>query len=78
MSDRITITLKKETIQSAYNEMKLLGIIGAAYAQKDSPMQTLLMEIKRAVKKRTLWQRIKDYLTWGWNFTYGSWEWQDQ
>tara|TARA_Y100001972_G_scaffold80842_1_gene98158 strand:- start:2028 stop:2219 length:192 start_codon:yes stop_codon:yes gene_type:complete len=63
MSDRITITLKKETIQSAYNEMKLLGIIGAAYAQKDSPMQTLLMEIKRAVKKRTLWQRIKDYLT---------------
>tara|TARA_Y100001937_G_scaffold51522_1_gene71506 strand:+ start:606 stop:797 length:192 start_codon:yes stop_codon:yes gene_type:complete len=63
MSDRITITLKKETIQSAYNEMKLLGIIGAAYAQKDSPMQTLLMEIKRAVKKRTLWQRIIDYLT---------------
>ena len=63
MSDRVTITLKKKTIQTAYNELKLLGIIGAAYAQKNSPMQTLLMEIKRAVQKRTLWQRIIDYLT---------------
>ena len=57
----VTITLKKKTIQTAYNELKLLGIIGAAYAQKNSPMQTLLLEIKRAVKKkRTFWQKLKE------------------
>ena len=57
----VTITLRKKTIQTAYNELKLLGIIGAAYAQKNSPMQTLLLEIKRAVKKkRTFWQKLKE------------------
>ena len=46
----ITITLRKKTIQSAYNELKLLKLIGAAYAQKRSPMHDLLFEIKRAIK----------------------------
>ena len=57
----ITITLRKKTIQTAYNELKLLRMIGAAYAQKRSPMHDLLYEIKRAVKKkRTFWQKLKD------------------
>jgi len=37
----INVTLKKKTIQSAYNEIKLLRMIGAAYAQKRSPMSQL-------------------------------------
>ena len=48
----ITITLRKKTIQSAYNELKLLKLIGAAYAQNRSPMHELLFEIKREVKKK--------------------------
>ena len=57
----ITITLRKKTIQSAYNELKLLRMIGAAYAEKRSPMSELLLEIKRAVKKkRTFWQKLKE------------------
>ena len=57
----ITITLRKKTIQSAYNELKLLRMIGAAYAQNRSPMHDLLYEIKRAVKKkRTFWQKFKE------------------
>ena len=57
----ITITLRKKTIQTAYNELKLLRMIGAAYAQNRSPMHELLYEIKRAVKqKRTFWQKLKD------------------
>jgi len=57
----ITITLKKKTIQSAYDELKLLKMIGAAYAQNRSPMHDLLFEIKRAVKKkRTFWQKFKE------------------
>ena len=34
----VNVTLKKKTIQSAWNELKLLNVIGAAYAQKRSPM----------------------------------------
>jgi len=57
----VTITLRKKTIKTAYDELKLLGMIGAAYAQKNSPMQNLLLEIKRAVKKkRTFWQKLKE------------------
>tara|TARA_R100000697_G_scaffold35734_1_gene47491 strand:+ start:398 stop:595 length:198 start_codon:yes stop_codon:yes gene_type:complete len=57
----ITIALRKKTIQSAYNELKLLRMIGAAYAQEKSPMSELLFEIKRAVKKkRTFWQKLKE------------------
>ena len=57
----ITITLRKKTIQSAYNELKLLRMIGAAYAQNRSPMHELLFEIKREIKKkRTFWQKFKE------------------
>ena len=61
MKKTITVTLRKKTIKAAYNELKLLKIIGAAYAQKNSPMQTLLIEIKRSSKRKTLWEKIKEY-----------------
>ena len=48
----ITVTLSKKTIQSAYSEMKLLKMIGAGYAQGDSPMIKLLKEIKRDINKQ--------------------------
>tara|TARA_Y100001970_G_C14094743_1_gene781995 strand:+ start:146 stop:406 length:261 start_codon:yes stop_codon:yes gene_type:complete len=48
----ITVTLNKKTIQSAYSEMKLLKMIGAGYAQGDSPMIKLLKEIKRDINKQ--------------------------
>ena len=50
--NKITVELNKKTIQSAYNEMKLLRMIGAGYAQGDSPMIKLLNEIKKDVKKQ--------------------------
>ena len=49
---KITVELNKKTIQTAYGEMKLLRMIGAGYAQGDSPMTKLLNEIKREVKKQ--------------------------
>ena len=57
---KITVELNKKTIQTAYGEMKLLRMIGAAYAQGDSPMTKLLNEIKREVKK----QQKQDKLGW--------------
>ena len=52
MSKTINVTIKKKTIQSAWNELKLLNVIGAAYAGKRSPMSQLLHEIKREVMKQ--------------------------
>ena len=44
--NKITVELNKKTIQSAYGEMKLLRMIGSAYADSDSPMIKLLKESK--------------------------------
>ena len=62
----ITVTLNKKTIQSAYNEVRLLKIIGAAYAQGDSPMTKLLKEIKKDIMKqkkqnKQLWRELLDF-----------------
>ena len=57
---KITVELNKKTIQTAYGEMKLLRMIGSAYADSDSPMIKLLKEIKREVKK----QQKQDKLGW--------------
>ena len=66
MSKTINVTIKKKTIQSAWNELKLLNVIGAAYAQKRSPMSELLHEIKREVIKqkkqdKQLWRELLDF-----------------
>ena len=63
---KITVELNKKTIQTAYGEMKLLRMIGAGYAQGDSPMTKLLNEIKREVKKqkkqdKQLWRELLDF-----------------
>ena len=59
----INLTLKKKTIQNAYGEMKLLRMIGSAYADSDSPMIKLLKEIKREVIKQMKQDKIgwKDF-----------------
>ena len=63
---KITVELNKKTIQTAYGEMKLLRMIGSAYADSDSPMSKLLKEIKREVKKqkkqdKQLWRELLDF-----------------
>ena len=62
----ITVTLNKKTIQSAYNEIRLLKMIGAAYAQGDSPMTKLLKEIKKDIMKqkkqnKQFWRELLDF-----------------
>ena len=64
--NKITVELNKKTIQTAYGEMKLLRMIGSAYADSDSPMIKLLKEIKREVKKqkkqdKQLWRELLDF-----------------
>ena len=62
----VNVTLKKKTIQSAWNELKLLNVIGAAYAGKRSPMSQLLHEIKKDIMKqkkqhKLLWRELLDF-----------------
>ena len=63
---KITVELNKKTIQTAYGELKLLRMIGSAYAQGDSPMTKLLNEIQREVKTqkkqdKQLWRELLDF-----------------
>ena len=64
MSKTINVTIKKKTIQSAWNELKLLNVISAAYAGKRSPMSQLLHEIKREVMKQKKQEKLgwKEFL----------------
>ena len=63
---KITVELNKKTIQTAYGEMKLLRMIGSAYADSDSPMIKLLKEINRDVEyqkrpDKQLWRELLDF-----------------
>ncbi len=63
----VDVTIKKKTIQSAWNELKLLNVIGAAYAQKRSPMSELLHEIKRDIMKQKKQEKL------GWKDFFEFW-----
>ena len=47
----VNVDIKKTTILSAYNQVKLLTDIDFPNFQKGEPIYELLMEIKRSIKK---------------------------
>ena len=47
----INVDIKKKTIQSAYNQLKLLSDLDFPQAQKGEPFYNLIMEIKRQIKR---------------------------
>ena len=49
----ITLTLKKKTIQSVYNQVMMCSELGFPNFQKGEPINKLMMEIKREVKKES-------------------------
>jgi hypothetical protein len=60
----ITLTLKKKTIQSVYNQVMMCSELGFPNFQKGEPINKLMMEIKREVKKESKEQDFgwKDFL----------------
>jgi hypothetical protein len=58
--DTIQIELKKKTIHSAYNQVKMLNHLDFPNFQKGEPLYNLVMEIKRSIKR----QRKQDKLGW--------------
>ena len=60
----ITLTLKKKTIQSVYNQVLMCSELGFPNFQKGEPINKLMMEIKKEVKKESKEQDFgwKDFL----------------
>tara|TARA_B100000686_G_C16553367_1_gene843817 strand:+ start:293 stop:556 length:264 start_codon:yes stop_codon:yes gene_type:complete len=48
----INVELKKKTIQSAYNQVKMLSDLDFPNFQKGEPLYNLIMEIKKDIKKQ--------------------------
>ena len=47
----INVDIKKSTIQSAYNQVKMLSDLDFPNFQKGEPLHNLVMEIKRNIKR---------------------------
>lgn len=64
MKDFVIVKIKKKTISKAYNQFRLLKIIGSSVVQKGEPYNQLINEIKSSViKKQSIWSKIKNFLT---------------
>ena len=64
MRDFVVVKIKKETISKAYNQFRLLKIIGSSVVQKGEPYTKLINEIKSSViKRQSIWSKIKNFLT---------------
>ena len=64
MKDFGVVEIKKKTISKAYNQFRLLKIIGSSVVQKGEPYNQLINEIKSSVvKKQSFWSKIKNFLT---------------
>ena len=60
----INVELKKKTIQSAYNQVKMLSDLDFPNFQKGEPLYNLIMEIKKDIKKQNkvvLWKELLDF-----------------
>ena len=63
----INVELKKKTVASAYNQVKLCNDLGFPNFQKGEPLYNLVMEIKRQVMKHrkqekvVLWKELLEF-----------------
>ena len=63
----INVELKKKTVASAYNQVKLCNDLGFPNFQKGEPLYKLVMEIKRQVMKQrkqekvVLWKELLEF-----------------
>ena len=63
----VNVELKKKTVASAYNQVKLCNDLGFPNFQKGEPLYNLVMEIKRQVMKQrkqekvVLWKELLEF-----------------
>ena len=52
MSKTVTITVKKKTLNSVYNQVRLCNDMGFPNFQKGEPINELMKEVKRDINKQ--------------------------
>ena len=60
MSKTITITVKKKTLESVYNQVRMCNDLGFPNFSKGEPINNLMREVKRDINK----QKKQDKLGW--------------
>ena len=60
MSKTVTITVKKKTLESVYNQVRMCNDLGFPNFSKGEPINNLMREVKRDINK----QKKQDKLGW--------------
>ena len=68
MSKTVTITVKKKTLESVYNQVRLCCDMGFPNFQKGEPINDLMREAKRDINKQTKAKKINL-----WKEFFGFW-----
>ncbi len=64
---KITVELNKKTLQEVYNQVAMCNDLGFPNFQKGEPINKLMVEIKRSIKKQkkqdkvVLWKELLDF-----------------
>ena len=64
---KITVELKRKTLQEVYNQVGMLNDMGFPNFQKGEPINNLMREIKRSIKKQ---KKQEDF---GWKDFWEFW-----
>ena len=64
---KITVELNKKTLQEVYNQVAMLNDMGFPNFQKGEPINNLMREIKRSIKKQ---KKQEDF---GWKDFWEFW-----
>ena len=60
MAKTVTITVKKKTLESVYNQVRLCCDMGFPNFQKGEPINNLMKEIKRSINKKVKQKNLFD------------------
>ena len=67
MAETVTITVKKKTLNSVYNQVRLCNDMGFPNFQKGEPINELMKEVKRDINKQkkldkvNVWKELLDF-----------------
>ena len=66
MSKTVTITVNKKTLELVYNQVKMCNDLGFPNFQKGEPINKLMAEVKKDIKKqvkakKTFWREWWDF-----------------
>jgi len=67
MSKTVTITVKKKTLESVYNQVRMCNDLGFPNFSKGEPINNLMREVKRDINKQKKEQDL------GWKDFWSFW-----